>query len=210
MRLIIILVALFFLVYTSHSQDFVRTVILNKTTYKVYNDDTSLIVTRGKVDTVINIRGEYFTTDFQDINSDGYVDILGNLSGNTHERYDLFLFVPKSRTFRKVNSFEQFPAPIKLSGTKYYYSYHKSGCADMNWDSDLFYISNYKAIRVGNINGRQCYTNDEAQGVFIYKVSLGKEKLVKSLKSEVTSNYQEGKWGFIKEYWTKNWRNFVQ
>jgi hypothetical protein len=108
-----------------------------------------------------------------------------------------------------VDDFDQFPATIKIKGTKYYYSYQRSGCADMEWDSDLFYISNYKAIRIGHIAGDQCGSN-EPPGVFIYKVSRSKEKLVKSLQPEVTSKYREGKWGLYKRYWTKNWRNFVQ
>jgi hypothetical protein len=60
---------------------------------------------------VINVRGSYFDIVFKDINADGYVDILGELSGNTPERYDLFLFVPKNRTFRVVDDFELFPSP---------------------------------------------------------------------------------------------------
>jgi hypothetical protein len=209
MRHTTILIALLLLSGSCRSQDHVRAVTINKNSYKVYNDYTSLIITTVKSDTVINVHADYFTIDYRDINGDGYVDILGGRGGNTSECFDLFLFVAKSRTFRKVRNFDQFPAPTRLKGTRYFYSYHKSGCADMNWDSDLFYISNFKAIRIGNIAGHQCQ-KDEVQGLFIYKVVRGIEKFVKRLQPEVTSKYNEGKWGFIKEYWTKSWRDFVR
>ena len=80
----------------------------------------------------------------------------------------------------------------------------------MNWDSDLFYIDNFKAIRIGNIAGRQCDNRDgEKDAVYIHKVYGDKEKLFKTLPIDTIGKYKDFKWGFIKEYWTKNYKLFL-
>ena len=115
--------------------------------------------------------GDYFTWKFEDFNKDGYKDIYLDKGGNTPERFDLLLNVPTTKSFRQVRDFEKFPAPENLIGTKYFYSYHKSGCADMNWDSDLFYIKDFKTIRVANISGRECGNSGIKDGLYINKLT---------------------------------------
>jgi hypothetical protein len=118
--------------------------------------------------------------------------------------------MPAFRKFREVENFRDFPAPVQIQGTKFYYSYHKSGCADMNWDSDLFYIENFKAIRIGNIAGRQCGNRDgEKEAVYIYKVRGGNEKLFKKFPIDIIANFKDYKWGFIREYGAKNYKKFM-
>lgn len=192
----------------SHSQEFTTYVECNGVRLSIFNDYHFLIVTNGSGDTLINVPGDYFNLNYRDLDEDGYVDIMADLGGNTPERYDLFLYVPKSKKFREVENFNQFPAPLKIPGSKYYFSYHKSGCADMDWDSDLFYLKNYQAVRIGNIAGRQCGGGDTL-GIFIYKFSNSQKKLISRLNAEITNEYEDGKWGFIKQYWTGYWPKFV-
>ena len=123
---------------------------------------------------------------------------------------DLFLYVPSLIGFREIKDFRNFPEPEQIKGTKYYYSYHKSGCADMNWDSDLFYIKSFRTIRIGNIAGRQCGNRDGIKdAVYIHKVSGKKEKWIKTLPIDTIWKYKDLKWGFIKEYWTKSYGLFL-
>jgi hypothetical protein len=129
--------------------------------------------------------------------------------GNTPERFDLLLYVPATKSFRQIKNFENFPAPEKINGTKYYYSYHKSGCADANWDSDLFYINNFKAIRIGNISGRQCENSGIKDGLYINKFRNEKKILFKTFNIDTINKYKDYKWGFIKEYWVKNYKLFL-
>ena len=158
--------------------------------------------------TVVFQPGDYFTWELKDFDGDGNKDIFLNKGGNTPERYDLLVFVSANR-YRKVEGFDFFPAPIPIKTTKYYYSYHKSGCADMNWDSDLFYLQGFKAIRIGNISGRQCENSAVKDGVYINKVRGEKKTLVKTLPVDTLAKYKDYKWGFIENYWIKNYKQFL-
>lgn len=163
----------------------------------------------SKNQTYLRHQGDYFGWKFEDFNKDGYKDIYLDKGGNTPEMFDLLLYVPLTKFFRQVKSFENFPAPVKIGTTKYYYSYHKSGCADANWDSDLFYIGNFKAIRIGNISGRQCQNSGIKDGLYINKLRNEKKILLKTLNIDTINKYKDNKWGFIEEYWTKNYELFL-
>lgn len=174
-----------------------------------FNEQTYYLL-NAKGDTVLKKSDYYFDAEFKDFNKDGHQDIILHYSSNAPMVLDLFLYDATTGRFREVKDFRDFPAPEHIKGTKFYYSYHKSGCADMNWDSDLFYIKNYKAIRIGNIAGRQCNNRDGVKdAVYIYKVLGDKEKLFKTLPIDTIWKYKDFKWGFIKEYWPKNYKLFM-
>ena len=153
--------------------------------------------------------GDYFIWEFKDFNKDGYKDIYLDKGGNTPERFDLLLYVPTTKLFRQVKEFENFPAPENITGTKYYYSYHKSGCADMNWDSDLFYIKDFKAIRLANISGRECENSGIKDGLYINKLIGDKKLLFKTLPIDTVHKFENDKWAFIKKYWSENYKLFL-
>ncbi len=152
--------------------------------------------------------GDYFSWELKDFDGDGNKDLFLDKGGNTPERCDLLVFISANR-YRKIEGFDFFPAPIRIKGTKLFYSYHKSGCADMNWDSDLFYIENFKAVRIGNIAGRECENSGIKDGVYINKVR-GEIKIhVKTQPVGTLAKYKNYKWGFIEAYWTKNYKQFL-
>ena len=164
----------------------------------------------AKGDTLIRQQDYYHQFEFRDFNKDGHKDILLYLASNTPAMIDLFLFVPSTKKFKMVQSMTNFPAAEKITGTKYYYSYHKSGCADLNWDSDLFYIQGFNAICVANISGVGC--NDKVEkkdGIYISKVRDEKKVLMQTLPIETIKRFKDYKWGFIKEYWIKNYNRFL-
>lgn len=146
---------------------------------------------------------------FVDFNGDGYKDILIDYMTNIPGIRDLLLYDITNKTFKKVIDFQDFPSTEKVGNTKYYYSYHRSGCADMNWDSDLFYIENYKTIKIGNIGGRECKDTGVKDGIYINKIIDGKEIEVQKLAIGIIKKYKDYKWGFIDDYWSKNHKNFL-
>ncbi|MDZ4751686.1 MAG: hypothetical protein SGI87_08745 [Flavobacteriales bacterium] len=94
--------------------------------------------------------------EFEDFNGERLKDIRVHCVSNTPSVQNLLLFDPRIDNFVEVADFYRYPAPEAIVVTKYFYSYHKSGCADMNWDSDLFYIENFKTVCSGNISGKWC------------------------------------------------------
>jgi hypothetical protein len=108
-----------------------------------------------------------------------------------------------------VQHFFDFPAAERIPATHYYYSYHHSGCADQNWDSDLFYIRDFQAVRLGNISGVGCPTDDRQKGaIYVHKIRDSNQILVKKIPISIISRYRKNKWGFIKQYWHKNYALF--
>jgi hypothetical protein len=148
----------------------------------------------------------YFDFKFQDFNQDGFKDLYLDLGGNTPEKYSLFIFIPSTGKFKEIQNFSDYPDAKQIKGTKYYYSYSKGGCADNTWDSDLFYIQNSSAIKVGSIHGEGCGIKD---GIYMYNVKAGKDKLVKTLPLNTVEKYKDYKWGFLKQYWVNNYRQFL-
>ncbi len=145
--------------------------------------------------------------EFSDFNEDGFPDVLLDYITNVPGIKELLIFNPEKNNFSKIEDFENFPSAIKIKGTHYYYSYHRSGCADSNWDSDLFEIIENKAIRHGNIRGIGCGV-DEMNGIYINKINNKVINQIKFIKRE--EGYWDGKWEFIEEYWNKNYEKFIQ
>ena len=185
---------------TARIQGQLYTVIFRTDEFLYIQDSNNRIVFKSK--------DYYRDFEFIDFNSDGNKDLMINYMSNVPAIKDLIVFDSKTKSFKAIESFSNYPDPKPLNGTRYYYSYHRSGCADMNWDSDLFFIENYKTIKIGNISGRECDDRDEKDGIYIYKVQVDNKKLIKMLPIVTIGKYKDYKWGFILDYWTKNYKIF--
>ncbi|HEX6333675.1 MAG TPA: hypothetical protein VFZ78_05585 [Flavisolibacter sp.] len=184
--------------------------ISGETYTAIYRSNDTFYVLKANIDTILKVAGLHPNFEFVDFNGDGLKDIRINYMTNVPAVQDMLFFDNSKRNFRRVKNFSDFPDPNPVKGTRYYYSYHRSGCADMNWDSDLFYINNFKAIRIGNISGRQCDNRGGIKdGVYIHRVRGDKENLLKKLPIDTIWQYKDFKWGFIREYWTKNYKLFI-
>lgn len=183
--------------------------ILGEAYTAIYKTNDTLYVLNSKTDTILKVPDLHPNFEFDDFNGDGFKDIRIHYMSNVPAIQDLLLFDRSKRNFKLVDNFSRFPDPNPIKGTKYYYSYHRSGCADMNWDSDLFYIENFNAIRIGNIAGYECENRDVKDGIYIHKIKGNKEILFRELPITTIEKYEEYKWGFIKDYWTKNYKLFL-
>ncbi len=151
--------------------------------------------------------------EFPDFDKDGNKDILLTYMDNNFT-YDLYLFDTTNNEFKFVDGFDRFPAAIQLkTNPKYYYSYHRAGCADMNWVSDLFYIDNFKSIHIGHIYGKGCefQIKENPQTIEIYQITNNKEENRKMIEKLPYLNHIPefgDKWDFIELYWNKNYGQF--
>ena len=171
----------------------------------IQSSEKNLFIINNKNDTIYNHLDQVNGAEFIDFNEDGFKDILFNYITNVPNINDLALFDTVSSSFILVEDFNSYPSSTKLEGTDYYYSYHRSGCADANWDSDLFFIENYKPYKIGNISGIGCEDGAKT-GIFISKVENGKLVLIEEFEKE--PGYFKSKWEFIEEYWSSNYHKF--
>ncbi|MBB5394843.1 hypothetical protein [Mucilaginibacter sp. AK015] len=168
-----------------------------------------LILLNSKEEIIFRDSAYISDAKFKDFNNDGYKDIWIVRPGNVPGLRGLLLYNKTSKTFIEVTDFDRFPAPEAIKGTRYYYSYHRSGCADMNWTSDLFYLKNYKPVKIGTINGFECADSEIKNGIYIYRVIGGKNIKVKQMNITVINNHTNYKWGFVKDYWHQNYKLFL-
>lgn len=183
--------------------------IINKNMFTALYKKDTLYVIANNVDTIVKAPELHPNFEFADFNNDGYKDIRINYLSNVPAVQDLLLFDKKNNTFKLVENFSAYPDPKAIPGSKYYYSYHRSGCADMNWDSDLFFIKDFKTTRIGNISAYECENSDTTDGIYIYKIKGLQRSFVNTKPISVIYSYQDHKWGFIKSYWLKHYKKFL-
>jgi hypothetical protein len=196
------------------------TIIINKSHFSIqtkeFNHESVLLIINkeGKNISVDTLENAIFEIEILDFNKDKYPDIFFSYVGNNLTSF-LYLFNPHTKRFKNVEDFLDYPdaLPVK-SSPNLYYSYHRAGCADLIWVSDLFKIENYKAVHLGQIYGDACQAEpgEESFYIKIYKVISRQTdglKLIQKLSHSVTSRYKDIKWGFIKHYWNSNFKKFI-
>ena len=145
--------------------------------------------------------------EFIDFNGDGHKDILIEYMTNVPGIKDLLLYDKAEKTFKKVIDLQDYPSAVRIKQSKYYYSYHRSGCADSNWDSDLFYIEDYRTVKIGSISGRNCENSGIDDGIYIYSLKNGRKMQVQKLPISILRKHAD-KWEFIAKYWAQNLKRF--
>lgn len=147
--------------------------------------------------------------EFVDFNLDGRNDIYINWLSGAPDTKTLLLYDTSQKNFRLIEDFENYPAPKRILNTNLFYSYSKSGCADLNWTSSLFQIENFIIKNLGYIYTYGCDKNHDYSGVNIYKFSRNnKEILLEKRDISILDNYKDYKWGFIDKYWKDNYHLF--
>ncbi|TPG41553.1 hypothetical protein [Flavobacterium pectinovorum] len=188
------------------------TLIINKHQYiqKLINKSFyCLLSVHG--DTIIKQQDYYVNSEYSDIDNDGYDDIRIYLVSKIPNECDTYLYNKERQAFILIENCDLDIQKIK--GSQFYYSYNKAGCADLNWESYLSKIENYKLINYGYIIGHGCDFEVEKnpQSISIYKISDSEKqemKLIQELPYLKNIPKNENKWDFIKRYWQKNFNKF--
>jgi hypothetical protein len=162
-------------------------------------------------DTIIKSEEYYFYAEVLDIDEDGYKDIRVFIFSNKPNKCDNYLFDKRLKTFKKLENSDLDIQKIK--GTGFFYSYNSAGCADMNWESHLSKIENYKLVDYGYIYGQGCDFDIEInpQVIEIYTVGYldtSEIDLVKKLPYQKHIKEFGDKWDFIKNYWKRHYKKF--
>ena len=174
--------------------------------HAVYLSNDTFYVIRD-ADTLLRLPGMHPTFEFRDYDGDSHEDILVNFPlQRIAGVQSLLLYNPDLRSYVEVKDFF-CPASQPIYGTELYYSYGRTGCADLNWISQLFRIENYQVKFLGTIVGLGC--ENDTTGIFIYKGEWENETLVEQKDISVIDNYKSYKWGFIEHYWRNNYERFT-
>jgi hypothetical protein len=182
--------------------------ILGKEYHAFCTDDTySSCVTNSKNDTLIKDKNLNPIPEFIDFDKDGIVDIA--FKSNLENQYDLIKFDTITNKFKKVKDFDKFLEPKKINNSNYWFGYHAAGCADECWESDLFYLDNFEAKRIGNIS--KYYIDESGNFEFVIsRVSNDKLIPIKHLDKKSVEKWEENKFEAIESYWIKNYKNFTK
>lgn len=189
----------------------------------IINNNHAFLICQGDIDSNKNIfilrdndtiyKHPEWTNGFEikDVNEDGFKDLVFHyLSNNPLE--EIYLFDKTENKFIFIKDSDACPSTVKIKNTQYYYCYNTRGCSDLNWDSDLYYIKDFKIYKIGNITGIGCPQQEDEEdviknGIYIYKL---RKDSIKDQAQHIPreSGFYDDKWEFIENYWTKNYKLF--
>lgn len=180
----------------------------------ISNSDTTALLKSGsaKGETIVDTLDQPTAIGYMeavDFDKDGNSDILLDYIGN-NPTFHLYLYDISTSTFRHIDNYLSFPEGQQLEGNReLYYSYHRAGCADLNWVSDLFTIKDFKITHLAHLYAEGC--EGEQQGISVFKVIANKSDsttLIETIK--YSSEQNDSKGDIIKKYWNENWTKFLQ
>jgi len=151
-----------------------------------------------------NFSGNGF--EFKDFDGNGTMDIELSYVTNIGGIKEWVVFDTTSKTFKEIRSFNKFPSSGKLAGTRYFYSDHNAGCGGGIWNSELFYIDDFKAKAVSRISIIRCRDADYTHGVTIHKIDGINERIVEQMV-EVPEKFSSDS-DFFSTYWAENYKRF--
>jgi hypothetical protein len=208
--IVLVFLSALFNCFNSSAANRTASTVIDGVTYKAtLNGDESLSIREGTKTVYYIKRADLYITfekfaglEFKDFNGDGSPDLIISYNSNIPAVKDLILYDKRTKKFVQVTNFSNYPASVRIPNTGFYYSYHPSGCADMDWDSDLYKITKYKIIPLGTISGKGCESSHEKLGIFIYKMLKKKERLIKTIPITALSQYNNNKQTFINNFWS--------
>lgn len=178
---------------------------------QILEDEDFRCQTTMNGDTVIKSEIFYHDAIIYDINGDGYEDIEVRINTNVGGVSDTYFYDAENKQFRIVEGCE-FDLRLIKGTTSYFYNYHRAGCADLAWESDLCKVQNFKLTRVARTYGNGC-TFEKSYEIKIFKVkSNGNEEeeiLIETLPYKKNISKNDKKWVFIEKYWNKNYQKFL-
>lgn len=185
---------------------------------------------RGKDDTIFKVAENAPIVDPRDVNGDGYEDLKIGFTSDAPGSENLWLYIKDKKTYKKVIHFGDFHTAERIPKTNYYYSFDaKPPCVSKlnpsdsshakseksatyytgeNLTSELFYIKNFEAIKIGSLKQYICDA-DEIKGVHIYRFKNGKDIKYAQFPVQILGRYKFHGYFFFEKYWTKNYKLFL-
>lgn len=162
-------------------------------------------------DTIVPYQDYYSQIKFLDINLDGFLDIRLFVLSNTPNQCDNYLYDTIGRSFELIKNCDLDIS--KIPSSQFYYSYHRAGCSDDNWVSDLSKVNDYELENYGRIYGNGCESDDsnDIRKILIYSVDRNdKHNSIPmfGLKYSDFINDSVSKWDFIHSYWSEHFEKF--
>ena len=174
-------------------------------------NNTFNCLTTLKGDTIIRSEEFWINNEILDIDEDGYQDIRVFVRSSTPNQCDNYLYDKKLKTFALLDNCDLDIHKIK--GTKYFYSYNSVGCSDMNWESYLSQIDNFRLTSLGYMYGQGCDFNikENPQIISIYIITHDDNRtIIETLSYPKQIPRFEDKWHFIQRYWTEHHQKFIR
>ena len=216
-NLLILFITSFFLasaqelIDTTYSINNVKISVADK---PLNNEFLSLNITTGNETLLFDTLEQWNSIAYIELtnfDSDQFPDLMVCYLGN-NPFYILYIFDSNTQKFRKIADYHNFPDSKQLTTEpNFYFSYHRAGCADLNWVSDLFKLENFRIHHLGHIYGQGCDADieHEPQQIEIFDVTLaGENKLRETLNYLPNINEHSDKWEFIKKYWNEYAKKF--
>lgn len=176
---------------------------------KILKDSSVQCIEVRAGDTIEQQTDYYFKTHFSDLNADGHSDIRVSVFSNLPNQCETYFFDPANNHYRYIENSELDFTTVDGSGL--YYSYCRAGCADLNWESELGKVEDFRWKPLGLIAGKGCDAAGDKQEIRIYRFDTPghpAKSLVETLPYKKNIPDFGAKWAFIKQYWGKNWQAF--
>lgn len=201
---------------TDTSKHFFQKVLVDGESYTAYytinkrlGEQGGFFIKKGLDQIVFSTKNIVIGAEFKDFDGDGYKDILLERRGVDSGQQDLLLYDPKTKKYILVGNCTNAE---RIKDTKYYYSYEDC-CMGRFFSSDLFFISNFKIIRVGFIKYDDSIDGSKFYGLRIYRINGGTETLMQKLKGHINGNSAIATGRHIDfelgEFWAKNYTRFI-
>lgn len=176
------------------------TLIVNKEPLITFSEDNEFrCLLRADGDTIVKFKDYYNSIKFLDINQDGYKDIRVFVNSNTSNECVNYFFDKEFNVYKEI--MHSYLDIELITGTNLFYSYNSTGCGDMNWESHISKVENFKEINIGSIEVNGCGNKDEK--INIYKLnSTGKLQID---SKPITVLEKQNKFDFIRKYWRRNY-----
>ncbi|QNR23827.1 hypothetical protein [Croceimicrobium hydrocarbonivorans] len=155
---------------------------------------------------MLSIDGILHQLSIEDINQDHYPDLLIWQIQNSIWA-DLYLYDTLLGQYHHVEAFEKFPEPKLLKhGYPYFYSYATTGCADINWESVLFKVSDYHCQEFARISADCCDAAGNEQSCI--RLISASNKLIRKFHTDSIAAFDDDKRGFIEHIWNTEFQQF--
>lgn len=168
-------------------------------------DEFCLLNAKGK--TVFQSHGLTENFLFEDFNRDGFKDIKVKQLSVMGDMFDLILYDKNDSSFHRVDGFSDYTNSRRIGNTKYLYSFMSPNWTREDWFSCLYYVENFKTIKIGEIERWAGEDSVKMKGIYIRISKSDRDSLINKLP--LAAIPEDGDYSFISQYWKRNYKKFT-